>query len=210
MNYSDFQKAGWLCGRSYAFRPAKPRMGCASVSELRRTVLSNITAGPDHQIFAASLLEPTPTLGIFTVNRSTAYRVAASGQLERAAAIAPARIGKNEAMLENLSARPALAADEKDSMHECPRFLQSGTSKLTLKEVPEIRDLFNFIFVAEDWNGSQRKRSDVLVQTLYIHLPMAQSRSRRVARPHSTIGPRSVSRVRTSKRGHHATSFREG
>ena len=197
-------------------------------------------------------------------------------QLERAAAIAPARISRDETMLENVSARRSMAGDIEDGISEGLRFLQFGTSKLTLKEVPEIeiknrlnvnserrpknapargaicrdrsnkvirllsicrdyciyvyaalgdpksgklgsltglnrRDLFEagFIFVAEDWNGSQRKRSDMRVQAFHIHPPMAQSRSPRVARPNA-IDPRSVSPVRTSKRGHHATSFREG
>lgn len=195
-------------------------------------------------------------------------------QLERAAAIAPTRISRDEAMLENLSARRSMAADVEISISEGLRFLQFGTSKLTFKEVPEVknginvnserrpknapargaicrdrsnkvirllsicrdyciyvyvalgdpksgklgsltglnrRDLFEagFIFVAEDWNGSQRKSSDMRVQAFHIHPPMAQSRSRRVARPNA-IDPRSVSPVRTSKRGHHATSFREG
>ncbi len=37
-------------------------------------------------------------------------------QLEWAAAIAPARISTDEAMLETLSARRSMAADEEDSM----------------------------------------------------------------------------------------------
>jgi hypothetical protein len=198
-------------------------------------------------------------------------------QLEWAAAIAPARISRDdEDMLENLSVRRSMAGDIADSISEGLRLLQFGTSKLTLKEVPETknrlnvnperrpknapargrgaicrdrannvirllsmcrgyciyvyialgdpkseihgsltgltrRDLFEagFIFVAQDWNGSQPKSSDTRVQAFHIHPPVAQSRSRRVTRPNA-IDPRSVSPVRTSKRGNHATSFREG
>ena len=195
-------------------------------------------------------------------------------QLERAAAIAPARISRDEAMLENVSARRSMATDVEINISEWLRFLQFGTSKLTFKEVPEVknginvnserrpknapargaicrdrsnkvirllsicrdyciyvyaalgdpkseihgsltgltrRDLFEagFIFVAQDWNGSQPKSSDTRVQAFHIHPPVAQSRSRRVTRPNA-IDPRSVSPVRTSKRGNHATSFREG
>ena len=38
------------------------------------------------------------------------------------------------------------------------------------------RDLFEagFIFVAEDWNGSQPKSSDMRMQAFHIHPPMAQ------------------------------------
>ena len=181
-------------------------------------------------------------------------------QLEWAAAIVPERIGRDQAMLENLSARPYLGAEEEDSMCEWLHFLQFSISKLTLEAVPGTKNGINvnrerwpknapargaicrdrsnnvlrlhsifrdyyvyvalgnpksemhgsltgltrwdvfevgFLFVVEDFCGSHRKSSNMGVQALPIYPPMAQSRSRRVARPNSTIGPTSVSRFRT-------------
>jgi hypothetical protein len=63
-------------------------------------------------------------------------------QLEWAAAIAPARISRDETMLDNVSAR-CMAADIEVSISEWSRFLQFGTSKLTFQEVPEMKNGVN-------------------------------------------------------------------
>jgi hypothetical protein len=64
-------------------------------------------------------------------------------QIEWAAAIAPARISRDETTLDNVSARRCMAADVEVSISEWLRFLQCGTSKLTFQEVPAMKNGVN-------------------------------------------------------------------